>query len=66
MDANTMSPSLQVRAAGRVQRGQGGFTLVELMVGVLLGLVTVAMIAQVYALSESRKQIGRASCRERV
>lgn len=35
---------------------QSGFTLIELMVGILLGMVTVAIIAQVFAVSESKKR----------
>lgn len=37
-------------------RGQGGFTLIELMVGVVLGMITVTLIAQMYALSEGQKR----------
>ncbi len=35
---------------------QRGFTLIELMVGIVLGMVTVAIIAQVFAVSESKKR----------
>lgn len=35
---------------------QGGFTLVELMVGLMLGLVTVLVVTQVLALAEGRKR----------
>lgn len=45
-----------MRANLRPIRPQRGFTLIELMVGVLLGMVTVAIIAQVLAVSESKKR----------
>ncbi|MBT2300813.1 PilW family protein [Variovorax paradoxus] len=35
---------------------QGGFTLVELMVGLLLGMLTVLVISQVLALAEGKKR----------
>ena len=35
---------------------QGGFTLVELMVGLVLGMLTVLVIAQVLVLSEGKKR----------
>lgn len=38
------------------QRRQTGFTLIELMVGVLLGMLTILVIAQVMVISESRKR----------
>lgn len=37
-------------------RTQGGFTLVELMVGVLLGLLTTVVIAQVMSFAEGQKR----------
>lgn len=47
----TSAPRLRPRSAA-----QGGFTLVELMVGMVLGLLTVLVITQVLALSEGKKR----------
>ncbi|MDH5265794.1 MAG: PilW family protein [Betaproteobacteria bacterium] len=41
---------------GRLQRLSRGFTLVELMVGVLIGLIGTVVIFQVFAVSESQKR----------
>lgn len=52
-----MSTAIRIqRTAGAAAFGQRGFTLIELMVGVLLAMVTVVLIAQVYAVSEGRKR----------
>lgn len=45
-----MRPSLSVA------RRQGGFTLVELMVGMLIGLVATVVMFQVFAVSEGQKR----------
>ena len=39
-----------------VNAGQRGFTLIELMIGLLLGMLTVLVISQVLALSEGKKR----------
>lgn len=41
---------------GRLQRLSRGFTLVELMVGVLIGLIGTVVIFQVFAVSEGQKR----------
>ena len=41
---------------GRFPRSSRGFTLVELMVGVLIGLIGTIVIFQVFAVSESQKR----------
>ena len=43
----------QARVAGAAQRG---FTLIELMVGLVLGLLTVLVISQVLAMAEGKKR----------
>lgn len=49
-------PPLSLRQHMTTPRRQQGFTLVELMVGVLLGMLTVLVIAQVLSQSESRRR----------
>jgi type IV pilus assembly protein PilW len=44
------------RAAGRSQRAQPGFGLVELMVGLVIGLIAVLVIFQVYTVAEGFKR----------
>ncbi|HTR57065.1 MAG TPA: PilW family protein [Casimicrobiaceae bacterium] len=44
------------RAAGRSQRAQRGFGLVELMVGLVIGLIAVLVIFQVYTVAEGFKR----------
>jgi type IV pilus assembly protein PilW len=41
---------------GRISRSSRGFTLVELMVGVLIGLIGSVVIFQVFAVSEAQKR----------
>jgi len=43
-------------ASVAARRSTGGFTLVELMVGLLLGMLTVLVISQVLSMSEGRKR----------
>lgn len=41
---------------GRISRASRGFTLVELMVGVMIGLIGTVVIFQVFAVSEAQKR----------
>jgi type IV pilus assembly protein PilW len=50
---NYLKPINRLVGRGKLQRG---FTLIELMVAVVLGMVTVAIIAQVFAVSEEKKR----------
>jgi len=47
---------MTMRAATLPHRRQQGFTLIELMVGVVLGMLTILAIAQVLVVSEGRKR----------
>ncbi len=56
MKTNLAPMTRRSAPGGLAAKVQKGFTLVELMVGVLLGMITVAIIAQVFAVSESKKR----------